>query len=387
MMVIQVEGFEKMASFDGSLVENAVLLNIVEAIRRNNPQTSYFIRTGSMQFMVFDTKNEDKEAEHRAEQIASEIMAMYIHEPGDLLLNVVIGLSRNEIGNNFFKLYHNCQTAIIYAKENNLTCATVNMETENMMIEFANKSNHEQREQEDAAEENGIKYSFPSTISHEIRTPLNAILGMTTLAKAAASDQQTVSEYLNKISYSTKHLITLINAVSDISKIERGKLCLTVEPSYMEKDIEDLEQLHFNLAKQQDMEDINTQRFVGKRILLAEDNRLNIEVEKGILEKNGFLVEVAKNGKQAVEMVETSNENYYDLILMDIRMPVMDGNEATQQIRKLSRKDTQFIPIFAVSANVFQEEIQQSLEAGMDAYITKPVNTEQLFALLLQHLK
>lgn len=387
MMVIQVEEFEKMASLDGSMVENAVFLNIVETIRRNNPSTAYFIRSGSMQFMVFDTEMDSKKAEQAAEQIVSEIMAMYIHEEGDLALKAFIGLSMNEIGDNFFKMYHNCQTAIRYAKEHHFSFAAFNAENGNPKIELSYNQQYEQTGNVCLADENRIKYSLPSNISYEIRTPLNAILGMTTLARTAVEDKEKVTQYLEKISASTSQLITAFNKVSDMSEMESGKICLTLEPSSMEQDIEDLDKIYLELIKQQEMDELNELWFAGKRILLVEDNRLNIEVEKGILEKKGFLVEVAKNGKLAVDMVEASEENYYDLILMDIRMPVMDGNEATQKIRNLSRKDTKFIPIFAVTANAFYEDMEQALEAGMDAYITKPVNIEELFGLLLQHLK
>ncbi len=386
MMVIQIENFEKMASLDGSMVENAVFMNIVEVIKRNNPSTAYFIRSGSMQFMIFDTDIDYKKTEYAAKQIVSEITAMYIQEEGDLTLKVFIGLSMNETGDNFFKMYHACQTAVRYAKEHYLPLAALHTEDGTEKFEFSDNPRYEQGKNVDINEENHIKYTLPSSVSYEIRTPLNAILGMTTLAKTALEDKEKVTQYLEKISASTSQLITAFNKISDMSEIEDGKIGLTLEPSSMEQDIEDFDNIYFELIKQQEMDELNELWFAGKRILLAEDNRLNIEVEKGILEKKGFLVEVAKNGKQAVDMVKASEENYYDLILMDIRMPVMDGNEATQKIRELPRKDTKFIPIFAVTANAFHEDMEQAMKAGMDAYITKPVNIEELFALLLQHL-
>ena len=385
MMLIQVEEFEKMASLDGSMVENAVFLNIVEVIKRNHTDAAYFIRSGSMQFMVFDMTMDSKKAEHAAEQIVSEIMGMYIHEMGDLALEVHIGLSMNEVSNNFFKMYHNCLVAIDYARKHHLSYAMINVENGNEKIELSDNPQSEPGENSGIAEE-AVRYSLSSNISYEIRTPLNEILGMTTLAKTVAEDKEKVIQYLDKISASTGQLIAVFNRVLDMSKIEDGKICLTLEPSSIEQDFEDLDKIYLDFSKQQEMKEQEEQCFTGKRILLAEDNKLNIEVEKGILEKKGFLVEVAKNGKQAVDMVEASEENYYHLILMDIRMPVMDGNEATQKIRELPRKDTKFIPIFAVSANAFEEDKQQALDAGMDAYITKPVNTEELFGLLSQHL-
>ena len=103
---------------------------------------------------------------------------------------------------------------------------------------------------------------------------------------------------------------------------------------------------------------------------------------KIILESLGFKVEMAVNGKQAVEMVEKNPAGYYNGIVMDIQMPVMDGCEASRQIRALSDKKKADVPIIAMTANVFEEDMRKCLEAGMDAFIPKPIETEKVIRTL-----
>ena len=112
--------------------------------------------------------------------------------------------------------------------------------------------------------------------------------------------------------------------------------------------------------------------FKGKRILLVEDNELNREIAEELIGVTGASVESAEDGVQAVEMFKESAEGYYDLILMDVQMPHMDGYEATRCIRALGRSDAQKVPIFAMTANAFAEDVQKSREAGMNAHISKP---------------
>ena len=114
--------------------------------------------------------------------------------------------------------------------------------------------------------------------------------------------------------------------------------------------------------------------FSGKRVLLVEDNMINMEIANMILEQMGFQVEQAENGKIAVEMVSASAPGYYDAVLMDIQMPVMDGYEATRAIRALEDPSLSSIPILAMTANAFQEDVQAAKEAGMQAHIAKPVD-------------
>ena len=120
----------------------------------------------------------------------------------------------------------------------------------------------------------------------------------------------------------------------------------------------------------------------GRKILLAEDMMVNAEIMMEVLKMRDMEPEHAENGKIAVEMFESHPEGYYSAILMDMRMPEMDGLEATTAIRALKRKDAKTIPIIALTANAFDEDVQRSLQAGLNAHLSKPVNPDTLFETL-----
>ncbi len=130
-----------------------------------------------------------------------------------------------------------------------------------------------------------------------------------------------------------------------------------------------------------------SKELTGKRILLAEDISINAEIMMELLQMKDIEAECAENGKIAVEMFEKSKMNYYDAILMDVRMPVMNGLEATSMIRKLDREDAKTIPIIAMTANAFEEDVQRSLQAGMNAHLSKPIEIERLYETLEELLK
>ena len=139
--------------------------------------------------------------------------------------------------------------------------------------------------------------------------------------------------------------------------------------------------LHGEHAEAQGSEG-NLDKLEGGRILLAEDVELNQEIAVEILGDAGFVTEVADNGQIAVEMIEKSEPGYYQLILMDIQMPVMNGYEATKAIRKLENKELASIPILAMSANAFEEDKQEALKSGMNGHIAKPIDIDSMFATL-----
>ena len=123
--------------------------------------------------------------------------------------------------------------------------------------------------------------------------------------------------------------------------------------------------------------------FTGKRALIVEDSDINIEIAKNILLHKHFDVEVALNGEEAVTTFLGHEAGYYDVILMDIRMPVMDGLEATKRIRQMEeRPDGRLIPIIAMTANAFEEDVKKSLEAGMNGHLSKPIDIPKMYALL-----
>ncbi len=125
-----------------------------------------------------------------------------------------------------------------------------------------------------------------------------------------------------------------------------------------------------------------TNDFSGKRILLVDDNELNREIAEVILNEAGFIVETAPDGTDAVSMVEKSEENYYDAVLMDVQMPIMDGYEATRTIRSLQRQDVKNLPIIAMTANAMEEDKEAALKNGMNAHLAKPINIETFMSVL-----
>ena len=127
--------------------------------------------------------------------------------------------------------------------------------------------------------------------------------------------------------------------------------------------------------------------FNGKRILLVEDNELNREIAEVILDEAGFLIETAPDGTDAVEMVKHSEEGYYDAILMDIQMPVMNGYEATRTIRTMNRHDVKTLPIIAMTANALEEDKETALKNGMNAHIAKPLDMDCFIEILSRFLR
>ena len=377
------------------------------------------------------------------------------------------------------------------------------------------------------AEENSrSKTTFLSRMSHEIRTPMNGIIGMLSLAEGRVEPEHPVYQYLKKAEELSDHMLSLLNDILDMSRIEAGKVELEQEPFSLhalgkklydmfarnleEREIayevryenmtEDLvigdelrisqvvinflsnsvkftsegeinvtfrqmmlkddnmdllirvhdtgigmstefishifrpfEQesietgkkyggsglgmaitdqlvklmggeivveslqgegtdffvyLHLPVAEQTAgwQNDIEEQRneeqesytFRGSRILLAEDNDVNAMIAIEILGEMGATVDRAENGQEAVEKFRSQEENYYDFILMDVQMPVLDGRSAARQIRGLDRPDAKYIPIFALSADAFVEDQRLSEESGMNGHFAKPVNFEEL---------
>ncbi len=154
----------------------------------------------------------------------------------------------------------------------------------------------------------------------------------------------------------------------------RSKMCYMLNELSGEKEIQ-----------QEETKGPVEERF-GGRVLLVEDNAMNREIARVLIGETGVMVEEACNGAEAVQMMADSAEGYYDLILMDIQMPVMDGYEATKIIRKLKRCDAMSVPIVAMTANAFEEDIHTAICAGMNAHFSKPVDINELMNLLHRYL-
>ena len=375
-----------------------------------------------------------------------------------------------------------------------------------------------------AEEANAAKTAFLSSMSHEIRTPMNAIIGLDNIALHDPNLSPQTRNELEKIGSSARHLLSLINDILDMSRIESGRMVLKEEEfsflemldqinviiygqcedkglDFVRNRVEPLDEyfigddlrlrqviinilgnavkftdapgtVTFTVEQEGTSEDSAMMRFVirdtgigidpafiprlfdaftqedatttnryggsglgmaitknminlmggqievesekgrgttftvhiplrksehveaapeivnpgfslaGLHVLIAEDIELNAEILTDLLEMEDMTIEWAENGQRAVEMFEGGGEGHFSAILMDMRMPVMDGLTATREIRKLNRPDATAIPIIALTANAFEEDVKQCIQAGMNAHLSKPVDIDQLKALL-----
>lgn len=208
-----------------------------------------------------------------------------------------------------------------------------------------------------AEEANQSKSRFLSNMSHDMRTPMNAIVGFTTLLDNESKNPEKVQEYTKKIAFSSQHLLGLINDVLDMSKIEAGKMKLTLEEENMDEIIENIDAL------------------VRPQMVLR---RQKFEIIVELLKMEGAECTVCENGQLAVETFTASEENTINLILMDVQMPVMNGYEATKAIPSSGHPMAETIPIIAMTANAFVEDIHDALDTGMNAHVAKPVDMQVL---------
>ena len=172
----------------------------------------------------------------------------------------------------------------------------------------------------------------------------------------------------------TNRLVTLMNGtITAKSEIGNGSTFVVTLPLKIQQK---------SVSKTQTEDSANEAKTLeGRKILLVDDNELNCEIAAEILRESGMVVDMACNGAEAVEMVKKNGVHYYDAILMDIRMPVMNGYEAASAIRALP-DDGRPVVIIALSANAFEEDKQKSLAVGMDAHIAKPVKSAVLLDTL-----
>ena len=124
----------------------------------------------------------------------------------------------------------------------------------------------------------------------------------------------------------------------------------------------------------------------GRHILLVEDNDLNLEIAQFMLENEGMIVSTARNGQEAVDAFVSSTSGTYDVILMDIMMPIMGGLEATRMIRASAHPDAKTVPIFAMTANAFTDDIARSKKAGMNEHLTKPLNAKKVIQMIRKYI-
>ena len=179
-----------------------------------------------------------------------------------------------------------------------------------------------------------------------------------------------------------KSLVDMMNGKIEVeSKLNEG----TKFTIYLSFPIADEEADDVSL-EQQESEDNDKKELTGKRVLLVEDNELNAEIAMEILKMRGLSIEWAENGQKCIELLEKMPESYYDAILMDIQMPVMDGYETTKKIRMMSDNKKASIPIIAMTANVFSEDRQKAFESGMNDHVAKPIDVKELISTLLKYI-
>ena len=186
-------------------------------------------------------------------------------------------------------------------------------------------------------------------ISYDLRTSLNTVSGAIDLAAAHKNDAGKIEELLGKMRYSVNQITRLVedNPFNREMGVSQGES----KPAETEDDL-----------------------LEGRRVLLVEDNELNRDILKEILEDNGCVITEAEDGEQAVERVKKLKTKLYDFILMDIQMPVMDGFAATTEIRKMQNRSKADIPIFAMTASVTEEDRRRAMLVGMNGFLEKPLN-------------
>lgn len=129
------------------------------------------------------------------------------------------------------------------------------------------------------------------------------------------------------------------------------------------------------------------EKYPGKNILIVDDKRMNLEIVKGFLEDAELTIDEARNGREAVDKLRNAAEGTYDLIFMDITMPVLRGDEAAMQIRKIAREDCKTIPIIAMTANAMESDVQNSYQCGMNDHISKPIEPKEVYRCLNKWLR
>ena len=217
-------------------------------------------------------------------------------------------------------------------------------------------------------------------MSQDVRTPLHIILSCADMAANHYEDKELVLRYLQSIRISGEYLLKSIEGISQVmNRMQDGSDDTGFEHlGKLENHIRDLSTFHQKYFDPYD--------FSGKRILVAEDMEINREIAREMLRQTGAVIEFAVDGQDCLDKVMAQPADYYDMILMDIMMPHMDGIEATKQIRALADSKKASVPIIAVSSNVREKDRHAAQEAGMDGFTEKPIFVDKLFEAMKKHL-
>ena len=209
------------------------------------------------------------------------------------------------------------------------------------------------------------------------------------------------SEYLPHIfdEFSREHTATEnkvsgtglgLSIVKSFVELMNGRIHVESEPG---KGTKFTVEIPLELASEEDIckkelpeQTFMTDKNIGKRILLAEDNELNAEIAMELLKEEGFLIDWVKDGQECFDKLEEADEGYYDLILMDIQMPILNGYDTTEKIRQMENPKKAATPIIAMTANALEEDIEMTQKAGMNGFIAKPLDAEKMFTILKQSI-
>lgn len=249
-----------------------------------------------------------------------------------------------------------------------------------------------------------IEFLLDATLAAKDRIHLVAVVrdtgvGMTSefqkiMYEAFTQDSNSVNKVGTGLGLTIVHsLIDLMGGTIDCVSAPGEGTEFTINIDIEKPEILEDEEFHFSNDTDLDISVESSDKAVqevsvkGKRALLVEDDELNQEIASRLLMNEGMKVEIAGNGLEALNMFSESEPNYYDIVLMDIMMPVMDGFQSTHLLRTLDREDAKKVPIIAMSANAFTEDIERCIEAGMNAHIAKPIETEKMFKTIKENLK
>ncbi len=203
------------------------------------------------------------------------------------------------------------------------------------------------------------KSDYLSRIVHEIRTPMSTLMGLSRQAKLQLNDKETLSESLDKLHKTIEYMASIVSDISETSKNGHGD--------------DDSVPREFNLK--------------GCNVLIAEDNDLNRTILGAMLQHEGITFVEARDGEEAVDAFLSSPVGTFDCVLMDMRMPKLDGIKATTAIRDSGKADGKTIPIIGVSANGFADDVKQARLAGINNYTTKPIDRDNLLAAMSELIK
>lgn len=221
-------------------------------------------------------------------------------------------------------------------------------------------------------------------MNRDLRMPLHIILGFVEMAKINYEDPEMLFRYLEGIRISGEYLMSLLD------RVRQESCCHGPREEGVENEVYPLtsealeEYLEERLSESRDRSPAFD--FSGKRVLVAEDMAINREIAAEILKQTGAVTEFAENGQICLEKIEAAPPGFYDLILMDLMMPEMDGLEAARRIRELPDRTKSSIPIIALTTNVDEEDRKAAFDAGMNAFTEKPIFIDRLFETLSQYL-